>query len=119
MFQPTEENKFLEVGLRNGRRDVLYRGHLCSGAIIESIVQRAKESAIKRTINNLEQETGIGAPDLMGALSAEYRESDIFPSTDSVDDWLMLLDYDAENVVKVSPIRPEKSPSRNAAGRVI
>ena len=119
MFQPTEENKFLEVGLRNGRRDVLYRGHLCSGAIIESIVQRAKESAIKRAINNLEQETGIGAPDLMGALSAEYRESDIFPSTDSVDDWLMLLDYDAENVVKVSPIRPEKSPSRNAAGRVI
>ena len=119
MFQPTEENKFLEVGLRNGRRDVLYRSHLCSGAIIESIVQRAKESAIKRAINNLEQETGIGAPDLMGALSAEYRESDIFPSTDSVDDWLMLLDYDAENVVKVSPIRPEKSPSRNAAGRVI
>ena len=119
MFQPTEENKFLEVGLRNGRRDVLYRCHLCSGAIIESIVQRAKESAIKRAINNLEQETGIGAPDLMGALSAEYRESDIFPSTDSVDDWLMLLDYDAENVVKVSPIRPEKSPSRNAAGRVI
>ena len=119
MFQPTEENKFLEVGLRNGRRDVLYRGHLCSGAIIESIVQRAKESAIKRAINNLEQETGIGTPDLMGALSAEYRESDIFPSTDSVDDWLMLLDYDAENVVKVSPIRPEKSPSRNAAGRVI
>jgi proteasome-associated ATPase len=119
MFQPTEENKFLEVGLRNGRRDVLYRGNLCSGAIIESIVQRAKESAIKRAINNLEQETGIDTADLMGALLAEYRESDIFPSTDSVEDWLKLLDYDAENVVKVSPIRPEKSPHRKIAGRVI
>ena len=119
MFQPTDENKFLEVGLRNGRRDVLYRGHLCSGAIIESIVQRAKESAIKRAINNLEQETGIGMSDLMEALAAEYRESDIFPSTDSVEDWLKLLDYDTENVVKVSPIRPEKLPQRKTAGRVI
>ena len=119
MFQPTEGNKFLEVGLRNGRRDVLYRGNLCSGAIIESIVQRAKESAIKRAINNLGQETGIDTADLMGALLAEYRESDIFPSTDSVEDWLKLLDYDAENVVKVSPIRPEKSPHRKIAGRVI
>jgi proteasome-associated ATPase len=119
MFQPTEANKFLEVGLRNGRRDVLYRGQLCSGAIIESIVQRAKESAIKRAINNLEQETGIDTADLMGALLAEYRESDIFPSTDSVEDWLKLLDYDAENVVKVSPIRLEKSPHRKLAGRVI
>ena len=119
MFQPTEENRFLEVGLRNGRRDVLYRGNLCSGAIIESIVQRAKESAIKRAINNLDQETGIGALDLMDALGAEYSESDIFPSTDSVEDWLKLLDYDAENVVKVSPIRPEKSPSRKTAGQVI
>ena len=107
------------MGLRNGRRDVLYRGNLCSGAIIESIVQRAKESAIKRAIDNLDQETGIGALDLMDALGAEYSESDIFPSTDSVEDWLKLLDYDAENVVKVSPIRPEKSPSRKAAGQVI
>ena len=119
MFQPTEENKFLEVGLRNGRRDVLYRGHLCSGAIIESIVQRAKEYAIKRAIDNLDQETGISTRDLVDALEAEFRESDIFPSTDSVEDWLKLLDYDAENVVKVSPIRPEKSPQRKTARRVI
>ena len=119
MFQPTEENRFLEVGLRNGRRDILYRGHLCSGAIIESIVQRAKESAIKRAISNLEQSTGIGISDLMEALAAEYSESDIFPSTDSVEDWLKLLDYDAENVVKVSPVRPEKSPQRKTTGRVI
>ena len=119
MFQPTDENKFLEVGLRNGRRDILYRGNLCSGAIIESIVQRAKESAIKRAINNLERETGIDTADLMEGLAAEYRESDIFPSTDSVEDWLKLLDYDAENVVKVSPIRPEKSAQRKSAARVI
>ncbi len=119
MFESTEENKFLEVGLRNGRRDILYRGNLCSGAIIESIVQRAKESAIKRAINDPEREIGIDTADLMGALAAEYQESDIFPSTDSVEDWLKLLDYDAENVVKVSPIRPEKSAQRKSAARVI
>ena len=59
MFREDEDNRFLEVSLRSGRRDILYRGHLCSGAIIESIVQRAKETALKRAIQNPEKEVGI------------------------------------------------------------
>ena len=42
------------VALRSGRRDIMYRGDLCSGAIVDSIVQRAKESAIKRAIEGTE-----------------------------------------------------------------
>ena len=30
-------------------------------------------------------------------------------STDNISDWLKLIDYDPENVVKVVPTRPEKS----------
>ena len=119
MFRPEEDNKFLEVALRSGRRDTLYRGQLCSGAIIQSVVQRAKESAIRRTIENQGKEDGISTSDLLDGLVAEYNESDIFPSTDSVEDWLKLLDYDADNVVKVSPVRPERRPERQTTGRVI
>ena len=120
MFREDEDNRFLEVSLRSGRRDILYRGHLCSGAIIESIVQRAKESALKRAIENPEKESGISRADLLDALAAEYRESEIFPPTEATEDWLKLLDYDPANVVKVTPIKAEKQERRRASGsRVI
>ena len=120
MFREDEDNRFLEVSLRSGRRDILYRGHLCSGAIIESIVQRAKEKALKRAIQNPEKEIGISRADLLDALAAEYRESEIFPPTEATEDWLKLLDYDPANVVKVTPIKSEKQERRKtSASRVI
>ncbi|MXV74678.1 AAA family ATPase [Candidatus Poribacteria bacterium] len=120
MFREDEDNRFLEVSLRSGRRDTLYRGHLCSGAIIESIVQRAKESALKRAIQNPEKESGISRADLLDALAAEFLESEIFPPTEATEDWLKLLDYDPANVVKVTPIKAEKRERRKASGsRVI
>ncbi len=119
MFREDEENRFLEVALRSGRRDILYRGHLCSGAIIESIVQRAKESALKRAILHPEKETGISRADLLNALNAEYLESKIFPPTEATEDWLKLLDYDPANVVKVTPVNQEKQERRKVSSRVI
>lgn len=119
MFREDEDNRFLEVALRSGRRDILYRGHLCSGAIIESIVQRAKESALKRAIRYPEKETGISRADLLDALNAEYHESEIFPPTEATEDWLKLLDYDPANVVKVTPIKQEKQERRKVSSRVI
>lgn len=119
MFREDEDNRFLEVALRSGRRDILYRGHLCSGAIIESIVQRAKESALKRAIREPDREAGITRADLLDALSAEYSESEIFPPTEATEDWLKLLDYEPENVVKVTPIRTEKRERRKTSSRVI
>ena len=119
MFRETADNRFLEVVLRSGRRDILYRGHLCSGAIIESIVQRAKESAMKRAIADPNTEIGISLTDLLAAFNAEYGENDIFPPSDASEDWLKLLDYDPVNVVKVTPIQPEKTEERNTPNSVI
>lgn len=119
MFRETAENRFLEVALRSGRRDILHRGHLCSGAIIESIVQRAKETAMKRAIAASDSDTGITLDDLLNALNAEFSENDIFPPTEATEDWLKLLDYDPVNVVKVTPILPEKRESRKTPSPVI
>jgi proteasome-associated ATPase len=109
-FSRRDENRFLEVTLRSGKRDTLYRGDLVSGAIIASVVERAKESAIKRAISTL-QEEGISESDLLVSLDTEYLENDIFPPTDIVEDWLKLIDYDPENVVKVAPVRGGEKPS--------
>jgi proteasome-associated ATPase len=124
-FGRREENKFLEVSLRSGRKETLYRGDLISGAIIASIVERAKGLAIKRSIalagkgGGEGQEEGISESDLKLSLDAEYAENDIFPPTDITEDWLKLIDYDSENVVKISPIRAGAGTKPPAAGRVI
>ena len=105
VFNQRDENKFLTITLRSGKKETLYRGDFVSGAIIASIVERAKGTAIKRAIATGEEE-GISEADLRARFDAEYGKNDIFPPSDITEDWLHLIDYDAENVVKVSPIRP-------------
>jgi len=115
-FVRRDENKFLEVTLRSGRKETLYRSDLISGAIIASIVERAKAMAIKRAIAT-QQEEGIRETDLQLAFNAEYVENDIFPTTDITEDWLKLIDYDPENVVKIAPVKPlSDARSRTASG---
>ena len=108
IFAKRDDTRFLEVTLRSGRKEVLSRGDLCSGAILESIVKRAKEIAIKRSIA-VGAETGIGFDDMLAAVETEYGENEIFPPTDNTEDWLKLLDYDPENVVRAMPVRPRRS----------
>jgi proteasome-associated ATPase len=106
-FSRTEENQFLEVIYRSGKRDILYRGDLASGAIVAAVVERAKSLAIKRAIETKE-ETKLTREDLLAALQREYLENDLFPSTDITEDWLKLTDFDPDNVIKLGPIRPRK-----------
>jgi proteasome-associated ATPase len=114
-FARREENKFLEITLRSGRKEMLYRSDLFSGAIIASIVERAKSLAIKRTIadqatigDSTQSPAGISESDLHLSFIAEFTENDIFPPTDMTEDWFKLIDYDPENVVKISPVRRDE-----------
>ena len=104
LFQQKEDHRFLEVTLRSGRKEILYRSDLISGAIIESIVSRAKEQAIKRAIAGQEP-VGLSETDLIQAAHQEFEQSEIFPPSDITEDWLKLIDYDPENVVGVLPLR--------------
>src|SRR5256886_3702986 len=127
-FARREENKVLEITLRSGRKEVLYRSDLISGAIIASIVERAKGLAIKRTITNSATGTsdpgynhvsGISESDLQQAFVAEFNENDIFPPTDITEDWFKLIDFDPENVVKISPVRRDGQMKPPLRGVVI
>lgn len=117
-FARRDENKFLEITLRSGRKEILYRSDLLSGAIIASIVERAKGMAIKRAIATQEDQ-GISESDLQLSFIAEFMENDIFPSTDMTEDWFKLIDYDPENVVKLSPVRRDEQSKLPARGGVI
>jgi proteasome-associated ATPase len=118
-FARRDENRFLEITLRSGRKEVLYRSDLLSGAIIASIVERAKGMAIRRAIADRGDAAGISENDLQLAFVAEFSENDIFPPTDMTEDWFKLIDYDPENVVKISPVRRETQTNGTARGGVI
>lgn len=111
IFRQDEETEFLEVFLRNGGTDMLYWKDLLSGALIKSVVERAKDFAIKRSIERQSQTEGITLEDLQKAARVEFKENEIFPKGDSQEDWLKLLDYEPDNVANIKPVRAAKRNS--------
>ncbi|MEM7015391.1 MAG: AAA family ATPase, partial [Verrucomicrobiota bacterium] len=115
-FAEIPENRFLEVSYVNGRREQLMRGDMVSGAIIESIVERAKEIAILRSIDAGET-SPVTLDDLKKALELEYEENELFPPTSLTQDWLKLTDFEPGSVVDLTPYRKakEKDSGRRSA----
>lgn len=113
LWSKSKEHEFLKVFLRNGSSETLYFKDLVSGALLKSIVDRAKDYAIKRAIaevsttpkpQNPKTAHGVSLDDLIRAANQEYKENEIFPKGDTQEDWLQLLDYAPENVASVKPI---------------
>jgi len=112
-YSKSDSNRFLDITYRSGRHDYLYRGDLASGAIIAAIVERAKEFAIKRSIEKRD-ESPITKQDLLDALQREYRENDLFPPSDITEDWLKLTDFEPGNVVRLAPYRQSDHPAESS-----
>lgn len=104
LWRKSKETEFLKVFLRNGSAETLYFKDLVSGALLKSIVDRAKDAAIKRAISDPKHLGGVRLEDLLAAAAQEFKENEIFPKTDTQEDWLQLLDYPSENVASVKPI---------------
>jgi proteasome-associated ATPase len=118
IFKRSDENRLLSVRLRNGQHKVLYRGDLVSGAILASIVQRAKEKAIDRTIQS-GQSAGLLAQDLFDAVTEEFREGEVLPPDDAAEEWLKLLDHHPEQVVGVSSFRRGRQTEEQLVNQII
>ncbi len=107
LWRKDAETEFLDVFNRNGGTERLYWKDLVSGALLSSLVERAKDFAIKRAIASGNHSEGLTQDDLYKALALEFKENEIFPKSDAVEDWLMLLDQAPENVADVKPIRQD------------
>jgi proteasome-associated ATPase len=105
MYAATEENRFLEVTYASGDKEVLYFKDFSSGAMIESIVGRAKKQAIKRLIaDNIR---GIQMDDLLVAIRDEYKENEDLPNTTNPDDWARISGKKGERIVYVRTLLGE------------
>ncbi|HEY6084336.1 MAG TPA: AAA family ATPase [Nitrospira sp.] len=118
IFKRTDQNRLLSIRLRNGQTKVLYRSDLISGAILASIVQRAKEKAIDRTIRAGKQ-AGMMAEDLFDAVTEEFREGEMLPPDDAAEEWLKLLDHHPEQVVGISSFRRGRQTEERLVNQII
>jgi proteasome-associated ATPase len=118
IYKRTDENRLLSIRLRSGQSKVLYRGDLVSGAILSSIVQRAKEKAIDRMIQS-GQSAGLIAQDLSDSVLAEFREGEMLPPDDAAEEWLKLLDHHPEQVVGVSSFRRGRQTEERLINQII
>lgn len=115
VFRRDKETEFIEVFFRNGSNEILHWKDLMSGALIKSVVERAKDFAIKRSIEKKSEEEGVSIEDLEKGVRIEFKENEIFPKGDSIEDWLKLLDYEQDNVVTIKPIRTKRPSSARSS----
>ena len=115
MYSLGEENRFLEVTYANGDKEVLYFKDFASGAMIESVVRRAKKLALKRYIQTSEK--GIKGEDLQNAVREEFKENEDLPNTTNPDDWAKISGKKGERIVYVRTLIADEEKSEG--GRAI
>jgi proteasome-associated ATPase len=112
MYALSEENRVLEVTYANGDKEVLYFKDFASGAMIESIVRRAKKLALKRLIAGGEK--GVSPADLLTAVREEFTENEDLPNTTHPDDWAKIAGKKGERIVDAKRLfGAPKEPQRN------
>ena len=117
MYSLSEENRFLEVTYANGDKEVLYFKDFSSGAMIESIVRRAKKLALKRYIGAGEK--GVTTDDMLTAVREEFKENEDLPNTTNPDDWAKIAGKKGERIVYVKPLMGETKEKQRSVERVV
>jgi proteasome-associated ATPase len=117
MYSLSEENRFLEVTYANGDKEVLYFKDFASGAMIESVVRRAKKLALKRYIGGGLK--GITADDLKTAVREEFKENEDLPNTTNPDDWAKIAGKKGERIVYVKPLMGEAKEKQRNVEKVV
>jgi len=115
MYTETEENRFLEVTYANGDKEVLYFKDFNSGAMIENIVARAKQMAIKQFLDTGQK--GIRVAHLLAACVDEFSENEDLPNTTNPDDWARISGKKGERIVYIRTLVSGKQGTE--AGRSI
>jgi proteasome-associated ATPase len=116
MYALSDENRFLEVTYANGDKEVLYFKDFASGAMMESVVRRAKKLALKRYIATGDK--GIQADDLLTAVREEFKENEDLPNTTNPDDWAKIAGKKGERIVYVKPLMGETKDKTRPVERI-
>jgi proteasome-associated ATPase len=117
MFALTDANRLIEVTYANGENETLYFKDFASGAMIESIVRRAKKLALKRYIQRSEK--GLTADDFVAAVREEFKENEDLPNTSNPDDWAKIAGRKRERIVSIKLVHHTAEAKAAPVQRVV
>jgi proteasome-associated ATPase len=107
LYSLKPENELLEITFADGNRKILYTKDLCSGAIIENIVNRTKYLAVKELIG--EGRKGISLDHLTRALRAEFEENEELPSNSNPAEWYRIIGKGGERVIRIRSLLEQRA----------
>lgn len=105
MYAETKETEFLEVTYQDGQKEVLHFRDFASGAMVASVVDRAKTAAIKDELAGTGE--GITLEHLLRAVAEEFKENEDLPNTSNPDDWARISGKKGERIAHVRPLLRE------------
>jgi proteasome-associated ATPase len=110
LFARTEENRFIEVTYASGAQEILHVADFVSGAMLASVVARAKQAAIKQVI------AGGAGDHMLAACEAEITENEDLPNTTNPDDWARISGRKGERIVFLRTLTSPRAITSDAAG---
>src|SRR5882724_2847074 len=117
MYSHNDDNRFLEVTYANGEKEVLFFKDFASGAMIESLVRRAKKLALKRYIGGAGK--GLTTADLLDAVREEFKENEDLPNTTNPDDWAKIAGKKGERIASVKSLVGQASQPQRSVEKVV
>lgn len=115
MYSRSDDTAFLEVTYEKGEKEVLHFRDFASGAMIENVVRRAKQRAIKRAIAG--GCPGVCEQDIVEAARQEFLEHEDLPNTTNPEDWAKISGRKGERIVYIRTLRRRGSDA--TGGRAI
>ncbi len=112
VYDEGEGSAFLEVRYASGGTEVLHFHDFSSGAMLASIVARAKRIAIKREVTG--GGAGLAPAHVEAAVAEEFRENEDLPSVADPDDWARVAGRRGERIVAVRPLAGARAVGHDA-----
>lgn len=108
MYAVSPHNQYLEVTYADGDTEILYFKDFTSGAMISSIVARAKKAAIKAQLAGGER--GIRVDQLIDGCRQEFLENEDLPNTSNPDDWARISGRKGQRIIHIRTLVTSKRP---------
>ena len=106
------ENELIEITFTDGSRKTLYTKDLCSGAIIENIINRAKYLAVKALIDKGRR--GISLDHIVTALRTEFEENEDLPSNSNPAEWYRIIGKGGERVIRIRTLQEQRAERKRS-----
>lgn len=107
VYATNDNNAIIDVVFVDGRTQRLYLRDFVSGAMLESVVSRAKKRAVKRLISGGER--GVTQADMLAAVRDEFLENKDLPAERHRDEWARTIGQRDGRIAEIRRIRDEIS----------